>query len=215
MISVLIEALNNVWNPWMFRKLDQDDTKTLRKAYSIYAFAFSAVTIVVAAVSPEVVKIVAPRDYWDGINFVLWVVFSAYMIFIYQLYVNIEFYEMKTYLISIGTVMAAAINIVLNLLFLKRFGYGFAAVSTLISYVALAIFHMIVCDFVIKRRIINDAHIWLMVTVTFGVTCILQSLREQMLVRWLAAVVIMAVLAAFCYRDYKKDDGILKQFKRK
>jgi O-antigen/teichoic acid export membrane protein len=213
MVSVLIEALNNVWYPWMFRKLESGDTGDLRKMYTLYTFGFSAVAIAIAAVSPEVIKIIAPVTYWEGIEFVLWIVFSTYLIFIYQLYVYFEYYEMKTYLISIGTVIAAVINIVLNMLFLQEHGYGFAAVSTMISYLVLTIFHMIVCTFIIKRRIIHNGQIWLLVVITFGIICLLQLVLEWMFIRWFIAIVIMAGMAVVVYRDYKKD-GVIKQFKQ-
>ncbi|MCR5508147.1 MAG: oligosaccharide flippase family protein [Lachnospiraceae bacterium] len=202
MAAVLIEAFNNVWNPWMFRKMDEGDTKVLKKAYVLYALGFSAVIMAVEAVTPEVIKVFAPQEYWEGNRFVLWIVFSTYLIFIYQLYVNIEFYELRTEMISVGTVIAAAVNVVLNVLFLKKNGYGFAAVSTIIAYFALYIFHMLICTYVLDRHIINNLKIGVMVLITFLVTVGLQMAIDMWILRWIFALILGAFILIAGYGFY-------------
>lgn len=56
------------------------------------------------------------------------------MIFAYSLYVNIEHYYKKTPYITVNTIIAAASNIVLNFIFIPRYGYIAAAYTTLASY---------------------------------------------------------------------------------
>lgn len=203
MLNVLIEALNNVFNPWMFRKLDARDYDCLKKTYSLYALLFSIISLAVAAVSPEIIKILAPEGYWEGNRYVLWIVFSTYLIFMYQLYVNIEFYDLKTYLISAGTVIAAAVNIILNLLFLQKYGYGFAAFSTVAAYFTLVVFHMLITNFILKRRFINNFHVFGLIAVVFFVTLLLQFLLDYWLVRWGIMVVMIVSISIWIFRNYR------------
>lgn len=209
-LAALIEALNNVFTPWMFRKLEAGKEDELTKSYSIYALLFSCVTLIIAACTPEVVKIFAPKAYWDGIKYILWIVFSTYLIFIYQLYVNIEFYDMKTYLISTGTVFAAAINVVLNILFLKHFGYGFAAISTVVAYGSLVLFHMFIVNVILKRRIINNKHVAAIVLGVLGLTLIFQACLRLWLIRYAIAVAVVFFTALYCLKSYK-NGGFINQ----
>ncbi len=185
MVMVLIEALDKVWIPWLFRKIKEEDIEAIRKASKNYIFLFTVVIIAVEIISPEIVKIIAPVDYWEGADFIIWIVFGAFLLFLYRIYVNIEFYERKTYLISIGTLLAAIINIVLNALFLKKYGYEFAAISTVISYFALMVFHMLIVNFVIKRKMIDNKFVLLIAGVVFLISCVLQMLHEQFVIRLL------------------------------
>ena len=55
--------------------------------------------------------------------------------------VNIEYYYKKTKYISIGTVLATVINVILNIIFISIGGYKMAAYTTVIAYVLLFVFH--------------------------------------------------------------------------
>jgi O-antigen/teichoic acid export membrane protein len=55
-----------------------------------------------------------------------------------------EFFYRKTGLISLGTLLSAIINITLNIIFVPKFGYIAAAITTTISYLFLFIFHYLI-----------------------------------------------------------------------
>lgn len=189
MLSALTEALNNVWIPWMFRKMEGGNVSLLRSAFNLYMAGYAIVTIILESISPEIVMLISPSGYWDGIDVVIWIIFSSYLIFMYILYVNLEFYEKRTTLIPIGTIMAAAINIILNACFLKEYGYQFAAISTVLSYVALVVFHMCMVIFVLKKKVINSGLFVLFIGIVFCISCIQQLFIDKLLIRLLVMIV--------------------------
>lgn len=170
MIQVMMEAMNNVFGPWLFRQLKKGANETIRYVQKYYLLMYCVVTIGVLAISPEIIKIVGAKDYWEGIPMVMWVVYATFINFAYTLYVNVEFFYKKTMLISVGTIMAAIVNVLLNILFLKRFGYQFGAVSTLLSYLALLFFHMIIVNVVLKKNVTDNAFVIAIVILMLGIT---------------------------------------------
>jgi O-antigen/teichoic acid export membrane protein len=76
--------------------------------------------------------------------------------FYYTMYVNYAFYEKKTYLISIFTIIAGGINIGLNYLWIPQYGYSAAAWTTLVSYLILFLLHYLNVRFIIKFSSINS-----------------------------------------------------------
>jgi len=60
---------------------------------------------------------------------------------------NTEYYFKKTHYIYIGTMMAAALNVVLNIIFIPRYGYVAAAITTDISYLFLFVFHFLITKY--------------------------------------------------------------------
>lgn len=189
MLSVLVEALNNVWIPWMFRKMESGNIRLLTNAFNIYMAGFAIVTIALESISPEIVMLISPDEYWDGIHIVIWIVYSSYLIFMYILYVNLEFYEKRTTLIPVGTILAASINIVLNVCFLKEYGYQFAAISTVLSYIALVVFHMFIVIFVLKKNIISSGLYILFIGGVFGISYLQQMFLDKLLIRLLVMIV--------------------------
>ena len=199
MIQVMMEAMNNVFGPWLFRQLKKGANETIRYVQKYYLLMYCVVTIGVLAISPEIIKAVGAKDYWEGIPMVMWVVYATF--------INFEFFYKKTMLISVGTIMAAIVNVFLNILFLKRFGYQFGAVSTLLSYLALLFFHMIIVNSVLKKNVTDNAFVIAIVILMLGMTFVLHACLDSLLYRILIGFIcegIIALIAYVLYRRYGK-----------
>lgn len=143
-INVIWSSLNNAWVPWYFEEEKKGNMKTINAYSEIYIIGYTLVTIGFVGLVPEVVKIMGKPEYYSSIYFIPFLVMSYYFVFLYSFPVNVQFLKKNTKLIPIGTVLAAVINYILNLFYIKKFGIMGAAVSTLISYAFLFIFHHIV-----------------------------------------------------------------------
>lgn len=209
MMQVVTEGANNAWNPILFRRLEDDRRTVIRRQARIYLVAYSMVAIGVIALSPEIVKVIAAKEYWGGINLVMWICLSTYYTFVYQLFVNVEFYHKKTALISLGTIMAALINIRLNLYGIPVFGYEFAAISTVISYGMLVIFHCITLNCIIKDRVIDTAFTLSVAVLMIGITYIFYCFRYHFLFRFTTLCFIEAIVLAILFFMYKQEKNYL------
>ena len=173
----------------MFIKMESRYLILFKNVFNIYMESFEMITIIIEDISPEIVKFISPSGYWEGISIVIWIVFSSFLSFMYILYVNLEYYEKKTFLIPVGTVMAAAINIILNVCFLKKYGYEFAAISTVLSYFALVVFHMCIVVFVLRKKIIHSGLFIFFIAFVLGISLLFQVFLDKLLVR----ILVMAV----------------------
>lgn len=201
---VMFEAMNNVFAPWLFRQLNKGERNNARYVQKYYLLVYCTVTIGVLTISPEIIKIVAPEKYWEGISIVMWIIYAEFINFTYTLYVNVEFFYKKTMLISMGTVMAAIMNVLLNLLFLKKVGYQFGAVSTIISYLALLIFHMFIVNFVLKRNVADNVFVTFMVILMLGFTFCLHYCLDSLLKRVIIGICAELAIIGIVYFLYKK-----------
>ena len=171
---------------------------------------FAVITICLEAISPEIVMLISPSGYWAGIRIVIWIVFSSFLSFMYILYVNLEFYEKKTFLIPIGTVMAAAINIILNVCFLKKFGYEFAAISTVLSYFALMVFHMCMVVLVLRKKIIHSGLFIFFIAFVLGISLVFQVFLDKLLVRILVMAASVLLIGFGSLISFKRLKDINK-----
>ena len=139
--TVITTTLEGVWVPWFLMKLKNQERNEINMIGRDYIHLMTYVMGCLILVAPEIVKMLANRDYWEGINIIPPVILSNYFIFAYSLYVNIEHYYKKTQYITLNTLIAAALNIVLNLIFIPKYGYIAAAYTTVISYLVSFVFH--------------------------------------------------------------------------
>lgn len=203
MLQVVSEGFNQAFCPWLYRKLDERKEDIVTKAQRLYILLYCMIVIWVMAIAPEVLKMFAAGEYWDGVTMIIWVVYAVFVSFTYTLYVNIEFFYKRTALISSGTIMAALSNVILNALFLKRFGYQFGAASTVISYLVLLLFHMLIVNCRLKIRIVDNR---LVIGLALGMllVCIFMNVfLDHMMIRFLAAVIFDIILGTILFFKYK------------
>lgn len=139
--TVITTALEGVWVPWFTNKMVKREISDINVLAKDYVNLMTYAIVCLILVAPEVVKILASRNYWEGIVIIPPVVLSNYIIFMYTLYVNIEHFYKRTVYISINTLTAAAINIILNFIFIPHYGYIAAAYTTIAAYVVSLFMH--------------------------------------------------------------------------
>ena len=85
----------------------------------------------------------ASKPYWVGKPIIFPIVLASYITFLYDLAVNVEYQYKATKVIASNTIMAALINIGLNIVLIPTFGAIAAAYTTVIAYLFSLIFHLI------------------------------------------------------------------------
>jgi len=139
--TVFVSAFDGVFIPFFFKKLKECKYEEINIQYTRYVNLISLLLICILLSTPEIIKIFAPEQYYDGIIVIPLFVLSNYILFSYTFYVNIEHYYKKTVVIATNTIIASLVNIVLNLYFIDKFGYIGAATTSVLSYLLSFICH--------------------------------------------------------------------------
>ena len=132
--NVVVVSLAGVWVPWFTQKMKNREIELINEKVKLYIRIMTVVIVSIILISPEVLRILAPKEYWHGEMIIPPIIISSYIIFIYTLYVNVEHFHKKTRHIAVNTIIAASSNIVLNLIFIPRYGMYAASLTTLVSY---------------------------------------------------------------------------------
>jgi O-antigen/teichoic acid export membrane protein len=148
--QVIATSINSVWEPWFFEQMNKKNYNEIKRKASIYIEGISFIAAFIILAAPELMMILAPRNYWPGINIVAIIVLGTYFSSIYTLPAGVEYFHKKTNYIAIGTFSVAILNIILNSIYIPKYGYVAAAYTTLISYVLYFIFHMILSYKIMK-----------------------------------------------------------------
>ena len=140
-LIALYTAINGAWTPWFYQKLAMADFESVCKVQKKYILLFFTISVGVLNVSPEVIKILSPKSYWGGINYVNLIVISSYLIFIYSFFTTFLMYHKQTTRIAINTIISAVLNIIMNYFLIIKFKSIGAAYATIVSYAILFTLH--------------------------------------------------------------------------
>lgn len=206
--TVITTAFDGIWIPYFTNRMNEQSYDDINLFANKYVELMSAAMIGVVLIAPEIVKIMATEPYWEGISIIPPIVFSNYLIFLYTMYVNIEHYYKKTVFISLNTAIAAITNIVLNIYFIKKWGYVGAAYSTLISYILSLALHYN------YARTLNKVLFPLKMYFLPGALVIMASIIfyifiNEWYIRWIIAILLMFIFL------FKEKDFILKTIIKK
>lgn len=213
LINVVLDAVNQAWLPWFHDSLNDKLTEQIRsgvKQLVIFGCWFGVVCI---AVAPEAVALLGGAAYRDGIWAVPPVALGVVCIYIFQQYEHIELHLKKTWYISAGTIAAAVVNIVLNIIFIPRFGFVAAAYTTLVCYLLLMIFHHFISRFILKVHLYNDKFMYIALLATIALSVIFMALyKEHWTWRW---CLIAAVSMIYLYADREYIIALVQRFIKK
>lgn len=159
-LTFVLTAINNSFVPWMYRKLKEEKYSEIGKISETLSLSIAAMLLMLIAFAPEVIRLMASKEYYEAIWVVPPVAASLFFLFQSQLSINIEFYfEENTFLVR-ASLLAAISNIVLNYIFINLFGYIAAGYTTLFSYIIFSLHNYYFMKKVCKKHIGNNVKIY-------------------------------------------------------
>lgn len=195
-ISVLFNALNQAYEPWLFDRLNVKDYESVKKISRYYLVFFVFIIEGAILLSPEIMLIMGGKAYAEAIYVIPPVMVGYGCKFVYTFYINSERFEKKTAYISLGTIISAVFNVVLNLIFIPIFGYMAAAYTTLAGFLMLVFMHYIMSKKMNIAGAYDNRFMFIMVflMIVSGIAC--QFLYSVIVVRYIVifAVGVIALL---------------------
>lgn len=196
-ISITAQSLDNVWAPWFYENMNAGNEKNIKEKSNMYMTLMLFFSAFVLLISPEMIKILGAKEYWDASYCVIPIIAGGFFSFLYTLPVGVEYYREKTKYIAAGTIGAAVINIVLNYICIPLFGYVAAAYTTLATYILYFAFHYILAwkiegKTLFSNKVISAVSVAILAVSAFAVICI-----DYLWLRWGAAVVLLVIAVIY------------------
>jgi O-antigen/teichoic acid export membrane protein len=195
-------ALEQTLEPWIYKKIKERKIEELSSVAYPSFICIAAVNVLLVAFAPEIVRMFAPLEYYDAIWVIPPVAASTYFTFMYSFFASFEFYFEKTKFVSVATMCGAVVNIILNYVFIKIFGYIAAGYTTLLCYFLYAF-----CHYICMRKICSiefdgckpyDEKILLIITIVFlTIVGLLLISYNYLIIRIVLIVGILLLLFVF------------------
>lgn len=198
--TVITSSLDGIWVPWFIGKLKKKEIQDINTLVMDYVHLMTYAMFALILVGPEVLKIFADSRYWVGVSVIPPIVLANYIIFMYTLYVNIEHYHKKTTYITVNTLIAAGTNLVLNFIFIPKFGYVAAAYTTLVSYLVAFVLHARYSKSIEPELYPLKMFLWPLIQIFVAIIVYYPTL-ENWWIRW--SIMIVYVASMFVKERYR------------
>ncbi|MCR5486870.1 MAG: oligosaccharide flippase family protein, partial [Lachnospiraceae bacterium] len=202
MLTFVLNAANNSFVPWLYRKMKEGKLRESRTVTIVIAALMAFLLSGVIALAPEIILVMAGRQYTQAVWVVPPVAMSLLLLFYSQLFINVEFYFEEKYKLVAASIAAAASNIILNYFGIIRFGFVAAGYTTLISYILFA-----GCNYLSMKKICRernmDSHVYdvkalsLLFAGFLAVSCLLMALYPFPIARYCLIVAVLILCIVF------------------
>ena len=193
LIDIILNAVGQAWLPWFHDTYASGNISLIREKVKPLVVFGGILAIGAVALAPEAIFILGPEEYQAGVWVVGPVVLGTYAKYIFQNYEHVELHLKKTWYISVATIVAAVLNVILNCLFIPQYGFIAAAYTTLVCYICLFISHCLVVRLLLKENLYSDFHFYFSYLVVCLVCVGMMCLYNHMIVRAIFLAVILGV----------------------
>lgn len=199
LMMLVVTSINNTLIPYVYKTIKSGEFSSL-KAFSKELFLLCSIgCFATMLLGPELIRVIASEEYYEALYIIPPVAASVYFMFCQSLVGTVAFYFKRTKFVMVATTCAALINIVLNYIFIPRFGYYAAGYTTLISYIILLLIHYYFYKKICKDDLNDEAvfpseSMWKYALIISVVTIFTSILYSYVYVRWIVIFLVVCIM---------------------
>ena len=212
LISLITNAVNEAWNPWFHDTYYEGKYEEIRKNVKPLIVFGCMLCIGAVALAPEAVLILGGHQYSECVAVILPSALGVLMQYLFTNYVIIEVHLKKVKYISIGTMVAAICNLILNAVFIPKYGYVAAAYTTLVCYGLLFVAHFVISRYLLKVHLYEDRFVFGCLILVSIVCTLFTKIYTMIALRY---IVLGLICCLYLVTNRKYVVSVIKQFVRK
>ncbi len=201
MIMILFNtSLSQTISPWIYQRIKDKQIKDIAPIGYLSLIIIAVANLILIMIAPEVIRIFAPKEYYDAIYIIPPLAMSVFFLYGYDLFSKFAFYYEKTHFIMFASIGGAIVNVILNAIFIRKYGYVAAAYTTVTCYFLYFWLHYVFMVKVCNRSLsgekpYNKSYIMLLCAVFVIIGFILLITYDYPIARYcLFAITMIALL---------------------
>ncbi len=213
-ITVINSALSASYNPWLLQRLKDKNYDKIKEIVNVVLLMYMGLLAMLILFAPEIIKIMAPVNYYEGIYAIPPVACSMFFVLLFNLFAPVEHFSLKTKFIGIASIISAIANILLNYIFIGLYGYLAAGYTTLVCYIIYAFAHWLYmkkccCDQG-NITIFDDKRIVIMAIAVCFIAIVSTFLYRYIVLRY----VLIFLIVTFVVTNKKVIVGIVSEMRK-
>lgn len=198
-IAIIVwSSINSSLIPYTYENCKIRNYCSIAKVVQPILVVFALVCGLIILCAPEVVRIMATEEYMQAIYVIPPIIGGVFFQVQYYIYANVVYYYKKPKYVMYASVTAAILNIVLNYIFIKKYGFIAAGYTTIFCYLLQA-----VMDYFAMKRVVEEPIYDMRFIIGLSLTVIAVALFSNMLYSFTIiryAIILLFFVAAFLKR---------------
>lgn len=216
LVQIFTHAINNSFTPWMYQKIKSGNYTGVKKTINFLLIIVAVISFGLMMFSPELVQIFGSESYANAVYVIPPVSASVFFIFLYNILAIPQFYFEKTKFLAVSSFAAAAINVILNFIFIKLYGFAAAGYTTLTCYVLYSFGHFLVSRKVMKEFLTGiELYDKRFILGLSGIMIAIGILCNFVFHLWYIRYIIILVIGLTAYLKKKKIIELIKGIRKK
>lgn len=193
-INIVWQSIEASLAPWIYEKLGSEDYKRVKKLTVRIVLLFGVMCSICTLFAPEIMKILAPANYYSGIYVIPSISAGVFFTAVYSLYMRVELFYKKTGFATIATTLAAVANLILNYIFIQLYSFYAAGYTTLICYFLLYLLHYLNVRKKGYSHIMDNGKIFGISIVVITITILITFLYRYTILRYAMIGFVLVIL---------------------
>lgn len=200
-IKLFWTSINASLIPWTYEKCEQRNFRRIKEVTEVLLLSFAFICIIFMLFAPEVMEILSPSEYHEGIYVIPPVVAGIFFSVMYYIFANVIYYYKKPKYVMIGSIISALLNLILNYIFIPIFGYIAAGYTTMFSYIFQTIMDYWAMRKTVEENIYDTRFLLLISIVVVFSGTMLSFIYAQFLLRMILTAGAIALFLIYLSRN--------------
>ena len=215
MMTIVNTSINSSFVPWVYNKIKKEKIREIKRISTLLMGIVLVVNLFIILLAPEIIKILAAPQYKEAIWCLVPISMSVFFFFVYTLFVDIEIYYGENNYIAIASIGAAILNLILNYVFIPRFGYIAAGYTTLASYFMTMILHyFFMKKILIKNFSKNEFFDFRIIIMMSFILCLISIIALKLYIYALLRLIIVFISIIIMIIGRKKIFELIHELKK-
>lgn len=189
---VIWSSINSSLIPYTYERCKEKNYKAISRVVQPILIVFAILCAFIILCAPEVVRFMATEEYLEAIYVIPPIIGGVFFQVQYYIYANIVYYYKKPKYVMYASLSATVLNLVLNYIFIKQFGFLAAGYTTIICYCLQAIL-----DYLAMKKVVNEEIYNMRFIVCLSIVVIFIALFSNLLYSY-SIVRYCIIIAVFC-----------------
>ena len=191
--TIMWSAVNASLVPYTYENCKKKNYNAIAKVTNVILTAFAVGCLLIIMMAPEVVAIMATEEYMEAIYVIPPIIGGVFFQVQYFLYANVVYYYKKPKFVMIASLTATLLNLVLNYIFISRFGYLAAGYTTIFCYMMQALIDFFAMRSVAKNKVYDMKYIGMLSAVVIVISLISSLVYDLPAVRYCFIAITLVI----------------------
>lgn len=210
-VKIVWQSINASLIPWTYEKCSKNEFESLGTMTKILVTGYGIICLGFMLLAPEIMRIMAPSSYIEGVNVIPSVVAGVFFSSLYYIFANVVYYYKKPKYVMFGSVISAVMNMILNAIFIPIYGFVAAGYTTMVTYILQSIIDYFAMFRITHKSIYDMKYLVIFSSGIILCSILLGFVYENLIVRLVLCVALFIYVLYFFHENLGKTLDFIKR----